>query len=138
MADFSGGFWMERTIGASAGAAVSLIYMLPADRREAACRFVAGLVSGLVFGGPAGVLLAGRLGIATHLSAAAARDSRSAMQALKCAQCATCSARNLAPTAEASEFFCSLLTACSTTCKRSCSTTTAFPQSHHPFPRRLC
>ena len=69
MADFSGGFWMERTIGASAGAAVSLVYMLPADRREAACRFVGGLVSGLVFGGPAGVLLAGRLGIAAHLSA---------------------------------------------------------------------
>lgn len=68
MADFSGGFWMERTIGASAGAAVSLIYMLPADRREAACRFVAGLVSGLVFGGPAGLLIAGRLGIAEHLS----------------------------------------------------------------------
>ena len=60
---------MERAIGASAGAAVSLVYMLPADRREAASRFVAGLVSGLVFGGPAGVLLAGRLGIATHLSA---------------------------------------------------------------------
>lgn len=69
MADFSGGFWVERTIGASAGAAVSLVYMLPADRREAACRFVAGLVSGLVFGGPAGVLLAGRLGISVHLSA---------------------------------------------------------------------
>jgi hypothetical protein len=69
MADLSAGLWMERTIGASAGAAVSLIYMLPADRREAACRFVAGLISGLVFGGPAGVLLAGRLGIATHLSA---------------------------------------------------------------------
>ena len=69
MADFSGGFLMERTIGASAGAAVSLIYMLPADRREAACRFIAGLISGLVFGGPAGVLLAGRLGIAAHLSA---------------------------------------------------------------------
>jgi hypothetical protein len=60
---------MERTIGASAGAAVSLIYMLPAGRREAACRFVAGLITGLVFGGPAGVLLAGRLGIATRLSA---------------------------------------------------------------------
>ena len=69
MADFSGGFWMERTIGASAGAAVSLVYMLPADRREAACRFIAGVISGVVFGGPAGVLLAGRLGIATHLSA---------------------------------------------------------------------
>ncbi|MGV3553076.1 DUF6107 family protein [Rhizobium sp.] len=68
MADFSGGFWMERTIGASAGAAVSLVYMLPHDRREAACRFLAGVISGLVFGGPAGVLLAGRLGIAAHLS----------------------------------------------------------------------
>lgn len=68
MADLSTGFWMERMIGASAGAAVSLVYMLPADRREAACRFVAGLASGLVFGGPAGVLLAGRLGIAKHLS----------------------------------------------------------------------
>jgi hypothetical protein len=68
MADFSGGFWMERAVGASAGAAVSLIYMLPADRREAACRFIAGLVSGMVFGGPAGVLIAGRLGISGHLS----------------------------------------------------------------------
>lgn len=69
MTDFSGGFWMERTIGASAGAAVSLVYMLPADRREAACRFLAGVISGLVFGGPAGVLIADRLGIAVHLTA---------------------------------------------------------------------
>ena len=69
MADFSSAFWMERTIGASAGAAVSLVYMLPADRREAACRFLAGVISGMVFGGPAGVLMAARLGIAAHLSA---------------------------------------------------------------------
>ena len=69
MTDLSGGLWMERTIGASAGAAVSLVYMLPAGRREAACRFLAGLVSGLVFGGPAGVLIAARLGIAASLSA---------------------------------------------------------------------
>lgn len=60
---------MERTIGASAGAAVSLVYMLPADHREAACRFLAGVISGLVFGGPAGVLIAARLGIAAHLTA---------------------------------------------------------------------
>ncbi|RYH99137.1 MAG: hypothetical protein EON48_17985 [Acetobacteraceae bacterium] len=69
MADFSSAFWTERAIGASAGAAVSLVYMLPADRREAACRFLAGVISGMVFGGPAGVLIAGRLGIAAHLSA---------------------------------------------------------------------
>lgn len=69
MADFSSAFWTERAIGASAGAAVSLVYMLPADRREAACRFLAGVISGMVFGGPAGVLIAGRLGIAGHLSA---------------------------------------------------------------------
>ena len=70
MADFSGAFWMERAIGASAGAAVSLVYMLPRGGREAACRFIAGMISGLVFGGPAGVLLAARLGIATHLTPA--------------------------------------------------------------------
>jgi hypothetical protein len=68
MTDFTGGFWIERAMGASAGAAVSLVYMLPADRREAACRFAAGLVSGLVFGGPAGLWLAGRLGLADRLS----------------------------------------------------------------------
>lgn len=68
MADFSGAFWMERAIGASAGAAVSLVYMLPKGSREAACRFLAGVISGLVFGGPAGVFLAARLGIAAFLS----------------------------------------------------------------------
>lgn len=62
------GLWMERTIGASAGAAISLVYMLPKGRREALCRFLTGLVSGLIFGGPAGVWLAARLGIAGYLS----------------------------------------------------------------------
>ena len=53
MADFSSAFWTERAIGASAGAAVSLVYMLPADRREAACRFLAGVISGMDSGAAA-------------------------------------------------------------------------------------
>jgi hypothetical protein len=63
------GFWMERTLGASAGAAISLVYMLPDGRREAISRFLTGVISGLIFGGPAGVWLAGRLGITSALSA---------------------------------------------------------------------
>jgi hypothetical protein len=62
------GLWMERTVGASAGAAISLVYMLPKGRREAISRFLTGLVSGLIFGGPAGVWLAARLGITGYLS----------------------------------------------------------------------
>lgn len=62
------GFWVERTLGASAGAAISLVYLLPANRREALSRFLAGLVLGMIFGGPAGVWLANRAGIGTQLS----------------------------------------------------------------------
>lgn len=70
MADIGNGtgLWMERTIGASAGAAISLVYMLPKGRREAISRFLTGLVCGLIFGGPAGVWLAARLGIEGYLS----------------------------------------------------------------------
>jgi hypothetical protein len=70
MTDFgsASGFWLERTVGASAGAAISLVYMLPMGRREAICRFLTGIISGLIFGGPAGVWLANRIGIAADLS----------------------------------------------------------------------
>jgi len=63
MADFStdAGLWAERLLGASAGAAVSLIYLLPKNRREAAGRFFSGLACGLVFGGPTGIWAAERL-----------------------------------------------------------------------------
>ena len=69
MADFGndGGLWTARLVGASAGAAVSLIYLLPRSRREAGCRFFTGLACGRVFGGPAGLWLAVRLGIAGYL-----------------------------------------------------------------------
>jgi hypothetical protein len=63
------GLWATKFVGASAGAAVSLIYLLPKNRREAASRFFTGLCCGLIFGGPAGVWGAERLDLAAALSA---------------------------------------------------------------------
>jgi hypothetical protein len=55
--------WMTKLAGAVAGSAVSLAYILPKGRREAAARFATGVVCGLVFGGAAGVKIASELGI---------------------------------------------------------------------------
>lgn len=55
--------WAAKAAGAMAGSAISLAYMLPANRREAAIRFAVGVVSGLVFGGTAGLKIADQLGI---------------------------------------------------------------------------
>lgn len=55
--------WLARGGGAIAGSAISLAYMLPQGRREAATRLAVGLVSGLVFGAAAGVKIAVALGI---------------------------------------------------------------------------
>jgi hypothetical protein len=63
----AGGIWLAKGAGAAAGSALSLVYMLPASRREATARFAAGLIAGLVFGGTVGVTIAGRLGVAAHL-----------------------------------------------------------------------
>jgi hypothetical protein len=60
--------WVARAIGALVGAAISLVYMLPKSEREAISRFLTGVISGLIFGGPAGVWLAARLGIEGYLS----------------------------------------------------------------------
>lgn len=54
--------------GAVAGSVISIAYILPDGRREAAARFLAGAVTGLVFGGPAGIALADQLGFRTALS----------------------------------------------------------------------
>lgn len=48
---------VAKIIGAVAGSAISLAYVLPRKRREAALRFLTGLVAGIVFGGPAGLKL---------------------------------------------------------------------------------
>ncbi|OLP61848.1 hypothetical protein BJF93_19375 [Xaviernesmea oryzae] len=70
MSDWNGvsDMWLARTLGAFAGACVSLVYMLPKSAQEAATRFLSGVTCGLVFGGPAGVWLAEKLEIATALS----------------------------------------------------------------------
>lgn len=70
MADFANepGFTLLRIAGAVSGAAVSLVYMLPASRREAASRFITGLACGLIFGPSAGLWLARQAGLADVLS----------------------------------------------------------------------
>lgn len=55
--------WMAKGIGAVAGSAISLAYILPRGRREAATRFAVGVVCGLVFGGVAGLKISSVLGI---------------------------------------------------------------------------
>lgn len=55
--------WTAKAGGAVAGSAISLAYMLPANRREAAIRFGIGVTSGLVFGSTVGLKLATELGI---------------------------------------------------------------------------
>lgn len=84
MTDLStaGGLWAERLAGSSAGAAVSLIYLLPENRREAAGRFLSGLACGLVFGGPAGLWLQHVLQLGEALSASELMLSGSAAASL--------------------------------------------------------
>ena len=50
--------WSARGVGAIAGSAISIAYMLPQNRREAALRFCVGLVTGVVFGATAGLKIA--------------------------------------------------------------------------------
>lgn len=72
MSDFGGAAWMlaAKGTGAVAGSAISLAYLLPHGRREAALRFTVGLVSGLVFGGIAGLKIGLALGIAGDIGEA--------------------------------------------------------------------
>lgn len=59
--------WLAKLGGAVAGSAISLAYVLPAGRREAAIRFGIGVASGLAFGGTAGLKIAVELGIEESL-----------------------------------------------------------------------
>jgi len=55
--------WMAKVAGAVGGSAISLAYILPHGRREAAARFAVGVVCGLIFGGTAGLKIAAELGV---------------------------------------------------------------------------
>lgn len=71
MTDITDGAWLwaAKGAGAVAGSAISLAYLLPRGRREAAIRFAVGVACGLVFGGTAGVKIATELGIAASIGA---------------------------------------------------------------------
>lgn len=62
--------WAARIVGAVAGSAVSLVYMLPQGRREAATRFAAGLICGMVFGSAAGIKIAEKFELMNSLGRA--------------------------------------------------------------------
>ena len=62
--------WLAKITGAVSGSAVSLVYMLPKGRREAASRFVVGLLCGMIFGGAAGVKLSEQLSLSGSLGQA--------------------------------------------------------------------
>jgi hypothetical protein len=60
--------WGARVCGAVAGAAISLVYLLPRSKREAASRFFTGLAFGLIFATPTGQWLARQLDLMEGLS----------------------------------------------------------------------
>ena len=62
--------WTAKGLGAIAGSAVSLAYILPKGRREAAVRFAVGVVCSLVFGTAAGLKIAAELGIEDRIGPA--------------------------------------------------------------------
>jgi len=61
--------WIAKGAGAIAGSAISLAYILPHGRQEAAIRFAVGVVCGLVFGGAAGLKIADELSLAGKIGA---------------------------------------------------------------------
>ncbi|MEO1701453.1 MAG: DUF6107 family protein [Pseudomonadota bacterium] len=58
----------EKATGAVIGSAISIAYVFPQGRRDAAIRFFTGVAGGLVFGTTVGVKLAREMGIADILS----------------------------------------------------------------------
>ena len=61
--------WLAKILGALTGSIVSLAYVMPRGRREAASRLLVGVVTGLIFGGTAGVKLADTMGLLGKVSA---------------------------------------------------------------------
>ncbi len=66
----AGWIWLAKGAGAVAGSAISLAYILPSHRRDAAIRFAVGVACGMVFGGATGLKLAEILELTERLGAA--------------------------------------------------------------------
>ena len=64
---FKGLVSQPRTVGAIAGSAISIAYLLPDNRREAALRFASGIAIGMIFGTIAGHKIAAELALADQL-----------------------------------------------------------------------
>lgn len=60
--------WIAKGLGATLGSAVSIAYALPRGRREAAIRFIVGVILGITFGPASGVRIAGYFGVGEDLS----------------------------------------------------------------------
>lgn len=59
--------WLVKLAGAIAGSAISVAYVLPRGRREAVLRFTVGVISGLIFGGAAGLKIVSELNVGKAL-----------------------------------------------------------------------
>ncbi|MEL6748157.1 MAG: DUF6107 family protein [Pseudomonadota bacterium] len=57
-----------KMIGSVAGSVISLAYILPRGRREAALRLAVGIITGLVFGTTVGLKMAQTLGVLERLT----------------------------------------------------------------------
>ena len=60
--------FLAKMLGAVSGSAVSIAYMLPKGKREAALRFAIGITAGLIFGSAVGLKLADELEVVDRLS----------------------------------------------------------------------
>ncbi len=73
---------LAKLVGATAGSAISIVYVLPKGRRDALVRFFVGLGIGVVFGSATGIAISDYLGIADRLSAVEISLSGSAAASL--------------------------------------------------------
>jgi len=64
----TGWIFIAKALGASAGSAVSIAYMVPRGRREAVLRLVIGMITGMVFGTTVGWKLADYFSVADRIS----------------------------------------------------------------------